>query len=677
METQAPRISIPWKIFLPGAAVILVMAACASTLVLGAGKLKASLQAKELTGAGSEARVSFSEDGPQDARLTQINGWVETGTEGAWSLASDGQRISSGHRIRTGDLSSVHLLFNDGSQAFLAANSEISLDELDAGPDKDPRVIIMTQWLGESEHKVAKNEHTGSTYQVRTPTGTGEAKGTVFHVIVTTDQVAHYYVMEGIVAVTNLDMTVLVNAGEVTTIFSDQPPQQPLASIAGQGQVTQTGETWIVAGQTLSVNEDTAIFGDPKVGDWVRFKGRVLEDGTRVANWIVQQSVAPVNRISLVGTVESIGDGEWRVSGQVLLVSDQTEIEAGIGVGDQVVLEGQITPEGNLKAARIQLLDRSLGFPFQFTGIVQEILPESWLISGKPVTIAETTYYPQDTEPGQAVQVLGWIKEDGSWLAGQIVPVGGQQSGFEFTGILESMDSWQAAGIPFETREWTQIEAGLAAGDLVHVQGSLNENGAWVASIIEKVEAGEQTSLVLIGRVISMDPWIVNGISLTLNDETTIEGEITVGMLVRVEVFLREDGLWQIVRIQPLDGDVYSPGCMDIVAVVVGVDGEQLQLLDWPLLTLGEDTQIEGDLTPNSVIRFRLCFGEDQALTILYIVVVQQGDIEVDIPDDQNQGEKVYVCHKPGSKKGGHTIHISRSALPAHIGHGDYEGPCQ
>jgi len=37
---------------------------------------------------------------------------------------------------------------------------------------------------------------------------------------------------------------------------------------------------------------------------------------------------------------------------------------------------------------------------------------------------------------------------------------------------------------------------------------------------------------------------------------------------------------------------------------------------------------------------------------------------------DQYRPEKVTICHK------GHTITISRSALPAHLRHGDTIGPC-
>ncbi len=48
-------------------------------------------------------------------------------------------------------------------------------------------------------------------------------------------------------------------------------------------------------------------------------------------------------------------------------------------------------------------------------------------------------------------------------------------------------------------------------------------------------------------------------------------------------------------------------------------------------------------------------------------------EVEPLIGESRSQkSNKVYVCHK-GKK----TLHISRSALQAHLNHGDYEGPCR
>jgi hypothetical protein len=39
--------------------------------------------------------------------------------------------------------------------------------------------------------------------------------------------------------------------------------------------------------------------------------------------------------------------------------------------------------------------------------------------------------------------------------------------------------------------------------------------------------------------------------------------------------------------------------------------------------------------------------------------------------NDQSQDHNVPICHR------GHTIHVNPSAVPAHLRHGDTEGPCQ
>lgn len=40
--------------------------------------------------------------------------------------------------------------------------------------------------------------------------------------------------------------------------------------------------------------------------------------------------------------------------------------------------------------------------------------------------------------------------------------------------------------------------------------------------------------------------------------------------------------------------------------------------------------------------------------------------------------EKVAICHVPPGNPGNrHTIYVGEAALPAHLGHGDFRGPCE
>ena len=257
----------------------------------------------------------------------------------------------------------------------------------------------------------------------------------------------------------------------------------------------------------------------------------------------------------------------------------------------------------------------------------------------------------------------------------------------ELVGELESTDPWTVAGTTFETRETTQIEGDLEVGDLVRVRGVILEDETWVAYSIEL--ANEQTDpiIILIGTVDSIDPWVVNGIRLTVTDETDIHGEVTVGMVVRVEILLLPDGTWEVLSIAPLGELTEISGCATVIATIVSVDGNAIQFLGWPTpVTLQEDDQAQANaensndseinnvvLAPNQVVSAVICVSDDGQIVIVQVVI-----LNVDIDDDGNtsdNGEKVLVCHKP-DKKGGHTLSISSSAVPAHLGHGDTLGAC-
>ena len=269
--------------------------------------------------------------------------------------------------------------------------------------------------------------------------------------------------------------------------------------------------------------------------------------------------------------------------------------------------------------------------------------------------------------------VVEVVDDNGDW-----VPVAGDST-FELTAELESLDPWTVAGQTLETNESTDIEDGLQVGDMVHVRGLILDDGTWVAYLIERAEAETQPIIILIGVVSSVDPWVVNGITLNVTETTNIQGTITVGMLVRVEILLLPDGTWQVLSIAPLGDIIEVPECATVIATVVAVNGNEVQFLGWPSITLSEDVVIEGGgdavtLSPNQNVIVVVCPSEEGQIVIVQIIIINitPGE-DVGTPAE---GEKVLVCHKPNSKKGGKTLSISSSAVPAHLGHGDTLGAC-
>ena len=266
--------------------------------------------------------------------------------------------------------------------------------------------------------------------------------------------------------------------------------------------------------------------------------------------------------------------------------------------------------------------------------------------------------------------------QNGNWE-----PLAGTST-FELVGTLENMSPWTIAGRTLETNESTQIAQGLQVGDLVRVRGAVLEDDNWLAYSIQPAEEQTDQIVILIGKVTSVNPWVVNGLTLNVTNDTVINGDIKPGMLVQVEILLLEDGTWEVVSITPL-GDIPSiSGCATVVATVASINENQIQFVGWPTpVTVRNATQTDNatndnddddnkgvDLTtlkPGQQILVVVC-SEDGQLVITQITLLN---------NEAEGGEKVLICHKP-DKKGGHTISVSSSAVPAHLAHGDKLGAC-
>lgn len=619
--------------------------------------------------------------GPTTAVLGDLQGIVSVQkSDGSWEQVSYLSSVASGSRVRTGALSSASLTFFDGSVAKLGPDSEVSLDNLNAlRPEQGFRTVVMTQWQGNSSHDVAFRHDGGSQYEVKSPNGTGIARGTVFEVVVLPDLTSRYTVLEGRVDVTSISVTVSVMAGQLSTILPDEPPADPVFQVSGEGEVTEMGESWTIGGQTFATDAQTIIVGNPQLGDWVTVQGHLLDDGTKVADQIVLVREVPQDMFSLTAVVTEMGADQWLLGDLVVLLDENTAVDPDIALNDWVRVTGIIQEDGSLLAQRIQKqTDDST--PFEFTGVVQTIGDESWFISGIDVAINERTEIKDDPAVGDVVKVEGQITAEGIWLAREIKLADDDDdedvAKFEFTGEVETIDPWVVAGIALTTDEWTEIDTAVEPGSLVKVEGVILADGTWLAEEIKLLADDDADEIILrfTGVVESTDPWVVNGITLLLTDDSHIAEGITEGTLVQGAARLAEDGSWEIVWIRPLLPP--TTGCFTIHTRITTINGSQITLTNWPTLTLNDDVAIDGNLVPNSTISVTICVGEDGSTVVINIIVIQV--IINDIPpvddhddDDGDSGNgRVTICHK------GRTLTISQSGLNGHLGHGDTVGSC-
>ncbi len=264
-------------------------------------------------------------------------------------------------------------------------------------------------------------------------------------------------------------------------------------------------------------------------------------------------------------------------------------------------------------------------------------------------------------------------------------------SSFDLIGRLDSTEPWTVAARPLQRNEATQIAQDLQVGDMVRVRGSILEDGAWLAHSIERADEQTGQTINIVGEVASTGPLVVNGTTFNVTGDTVVSGDVQPGTLVRVDVLALEDGTWEVIGVAPQNGLPAASGCTTVSATVVSVSGNEIQFLGWPTtVTVEDDAQPDTDdnnndsnengdnsdgvdianLQPGQQVLVVLCASENNQVVITKITVLDE-----DGTTDTHDGEKVLICHKP-AKKGGHTISISSSAVPAHLGHGDKMGAC-
>jgi hypothetical protein len=397
--------------------------------------------------------------------------------------------------------------------------------------------------------------------------------------------------------------------------------------ISGEGRVERIGEVWRISGRDFLTQSNggpnqssTEIIGNPRVGDWVSFKGRILPDGTYFADRIALRHRAQENTFSFTGNVDAIGAAEWTIATRAVQINAQTRIDSAIKTGDLVEVNGVINADGTLLAERIRLVDQA-GRPFEFTGVVESIAGEVWTISGVSITTDSDTQIRGGPVVGDVVRVEGRILEDGAWLARSIRKAAEPEREFEFTGAVESIDPWVVAGIDFETDSETAIDEGIEIGDRVRVRGRVLPDGAWLATRIDRIDRERPRRFEFVGRVSSMNPWVVGGVTLEVDEDTRIDNRIAVGDLARVKGRILPDNTFLAERIRRVGA---QRGCLTFSVVVTGVTGNRVTLRDGQVIDLSDQIQVTGDLKNFSVIIIRICISEDGAVTIISITVIHQ-----------------------------------------------------
>ena len=162
-----------------------------------------------------------------------------------------------------------------------------------------------------------------------------------------------------------------------------------------QGKLTAgSGQAWTVGGVTFTVTDQTSVTGNPQVGDAILVRGRILDSGQWAADRI-EPIGQNVEKARFAGLVVSMSSDTWVVSKQTLLVNADTQLEAGLKVGDPVEVTFVVQADGTWLAKQIEA---------QLEG-TQQPTPTATLTETTTASSSETVTPTETETPGGTLTV--------------------------------------------------------------------------------------------------------------------------------------------------------------------------------------------------------------------------------------------------------------------------------
>jgi len=189
-------------------------------------------------------------------------------------------------------------------------------------------------------------------------------------------------------------------------------------------------------------------------------------------------------KVKFEGQIIEISSTIWVIGENSVLLDTNTQVQETNGraeVGAWANVKAIRQQDGSLRALEIVIERPSeiRGEPVEFRGIIEQLGAAEWVVEGRSVRISETTVIEGTPEVGSLAEVKALRLSDGSILAQRIVVKPPELQEVEFEGAIESF------------------------GD---------------------------TS------------WVVGGHSITIDSETTIEGDPAIGLSAEVKALLLPDG---------------------------------------------------------------------------------------------------------------------------------------
>ena len=221
---------------------------------------------------------------------------------------------------------------------------------------------------------------------------------------------------------------------------------------------------------------------------------------------------------------------------RITVESTEATAEAALLIGKPVSV--QVSGEDD---DRELVVITQRGSDDHFSGVVQSISAEEWVIGGRTFQIDENTMLDEGLAVGVMVEIESFALPDGSLTARKIETR--EDRDFQFSGEIQSMKEgvWVIGGTTFTVNESTTLDEGLAVGVEARVEFITLADGTMLATEIETDEDDDRNRFS--GEIESMigDTWIVGGRSFTVNAATRLDDDFATGDRVRVRFTVIDD----------------------------------------------------------------------------------------------------------------------------------------
>lgn len=381
-------------------------------------------------------------------------------------------------------------------------------------------------------------------------------------------------------------------AGDITAVNEDSITLQPLAtgSEAIEFNIGPDTEIKFRAGATEMVEGVFAVVltrRNPLTGELSPnaieihvTAGKSRSQRVESSPLVPEADQKPENEVKVVGLFESLDDdGNWIISGRKVTTDADTKIDSGIVAGQKVKVEGVLLDDGTILAREIETIGDSGNNPnrARFEGIFEGLDEDgNWIVSGNVIIITDDT--DTDGEPfiGQRVRITGIAQGLRTFITREIENIversldddsSDRPRSVKLEGIYEGVDEagdWIVNGMAISVDRLTRLKGTPVIGSTVEIKGIIRD-GKIIALKIEFEDSdvdfgGASLNRVRLGGLIeamSDDGSVifVDSHRVHISDLTEIDGDIAVGVMVRVLAFITEDGTLVAKEIDVRDED--------------------------------------------------------------------------------------------------------------------------